>query len=108
MSDNDLLIPENSVQAMIDFLDANSDFGAIALHRNETPAEVTEPSHINAGPVLFRSPIFEQITYHNNDGCECQGMTNDVRKLDQKIGYLPNFQYDHIERTKRSDYGQSE
>ena len=104
MTDNDILMPKGSVQDMINFLNNNKDFGAIALHRNEVPTEVIEPSHINAGPVLFRSSIFEQITYHNNDGCECQGQSNDVRKLGSRIGYLPNYQYDHIDRTKRSDW----
>ena len=104
MTDNDILIPKDSLQDMINFLNNNKEFGAIALHRTETPKEITEISHINAGPVLFRSPAFEQITYHNNDGCECQGMSNDVRKLGHRIGYLPNWQYEHIDRTKRSDW----
>lgn len=103
MTDNDLLMPENSVLAMINFLDNNEDFGAISLHRNENPDTVKEEKHINAGPVLFRSNVFYKIKYHNNDGCECQGMTNDVRKLDSRIAYLPNFQYEHIENTRRND-----
>ena len=111
MTDNDLLMPPGSVQDMINFLDENSDFGAISLHRNKAPQELEEPKHINAGPVLFRSPVLGQITYHNNDGCECQGMTNDVRdiiidseaELGYRIGYLPNYQYGHIENTGRND-----
>ena len=108
MTDNDILLPRGSLQAMMDFLEDNPEFGAVGLHRNEVPAEVREDSHINAGPVLFVTSIFDQITYHNNDGCECQGMTNDVRALDKKIAYLPNVQYEHIERTKRPDYEQPE
>ena len=103
MTDNDLLMPESSVQAMINFMNDNSDFGAIALHRNETPNRTIEPNHINAGPVLFRSDIYDKITYHNNDGCECQGQCNDIRNLDYRIGYLGGYQYQHLENTRRSD-----
>ena len=105
-TDNDIILPLGSLQSLIDFLDTNSDFGAIALHRNMLPTEVREDPHVNAGPVLYRSEVYEQITYHNNDGCECQGMTNDVKDLDEhnRIGYLPGFQYDHVELTGRPDY----
>ena len=103
-TDNDLLLPKGSLQSMITFLDQNTDFGAISLHRNETPSETIEPNHINAGPVLFRSSIYDQITYHNLDGCECQGMTNDIRKLKHRIGYLGGYQYEHIENTRRPDH----
>ena len=102
-SDNDLLLPEGSLQAMIDFLESNTDYGAISLHRNIIPDYVMEDAHINAGPVLYRSSIMEQIAYHNNDGCECQGMTNDIRKLGYRIGYLNGFRYPHIEETRRND-----
>ena len=103
MTDNDLCLPAGSLQAMIDFMDANEDFGAIALHRHEVPTEVREEPHVNAGPVLFRSNIFYKIEYHNNDGCECQGMTNDIKKLDHRIGYLDGYKYEHIEETRRND-----
>ena len=107
MTDNDICLPEGSVQAMINFLNQNSDFGAIGLKRNGAPevpdTEAVEPPHISAGPVLFRSSIFEQITYHNNDGCECQGQSNDVRNLGSRIGFLGGWTYDHIDRTKRDD-----
>ena len=105
-TDNDIIFPANSIKAMITYLDENEDFGAIALHRSENPTEVIEPAHINAGPVLYRSEVYSQITYHNKNGCECQGMCNDIRDLNYRIGYLNGFQYGHIHRTKRSDYGQ--
>ena len=105
MTDNDIFFPAGSINKMIDFLNRNEDFGAIALHRSETPEEVTEPCHINAGPVMFKSEIYEQITYHNKAGCECQGFSDDIRKLNYRIGYLDGFQYNHVHRTKRSDYG---
>ena len=100
MTDNDIIVPEDSLKSMIEFLESNVDYGAISLHRTQNPDEVIEPSHINAGPVLFRSNVFEKIRYHNKDGCECQGQSNDVRNLGFRIGYLNGFQYDHIDRTK--------
>ena len=108
MSDNDIIFPDGSLQAMINFLDQHQDFGAISLNRNDAPqipeTEASEPTHINAGPVLFRSEVFEQIQYHNNDGCECQGMSNDVRRLGYRIGYLGSWKYDHIDQTRKGDY----
>ena len=102
-TDNDIILPCGSLQSMISFLNNNSDFGAISLHRNELPQTIMEPSHINAGPVLYKSFVYEQITYHNFDGCECQGMTNDIKTLGYRIGYLPGYQYDHIENTRRNN-----
>lgn len=107
MSDNDIILPRGSLQALIRFLDQHPDFGAISLHRREAEqlpeTEAAEPSHVNAGPVLFRTEVYNQITYHNNDGCECQGMSNDVRKLGYRIGYLGSWKYDHIDQTRRND-----
>ena len=101
MSDNDILFPEGSIKAMIEFLDRNEDYGAIALHRSENPQEVIDSAHINAGPVLYRTEVYKQITYHTNDGCECQGMCNDIRNLNYRIGYLNGYQYDHIHLSKK-------
>ena len=99
-TDNDLLLPDDSLNCMILFLRDNRSFGAIALHRNQTPTTVLEDDHINAGPVLYRSEVLEQITYHNNLGCECMGMSRDVREAGWRIGYLPNWRYSHIEDTR--------
>ena len=63
-TDNDIILPLGSLQSMIDFLDQNHEFGAIALHRNMLPTEVQEDKHVNAGPVLYRSSVYSQITYH--------------------------------------------
>ena len=104
-TDNDLLLPSGSLNCMILFLRDNKKFGAIALHRNQTPESVLEDQHINAGPVLYRSEVLEQINYHNDLGCECMGMSHDVRALGWRIGYLPNWRYGHIEDTRFS-YGE--
>ena len=107
MADNDIIFPQGSFHALINFLNNNKDFGAIALHRTQAPEvpedQATEPSHVNAGPVLYRSEIYKQITYHNNDGCECQGQSNDIRKLGHRIGYLGSWKYDHIDVTRKGD-----
>ena len=107
MTDNDIIFPDGSLQAMINFLDRHQDFAAISLHRNDAPqipeTEASEPGHVNAGPVLFRSEVYNQISYHNNDGCECQGMSNDVRRLGYRIGYLGQWKYDHIEHTRKNN-----
>ena len=103
MTDNDLIMPRDSVQAMVTFLDENEDFGAISLHRHQIFDHIFEDKHVNAGPVLFRSSALKEITYHNEAGCECQGMTDDVKAMNLRIGYLNGFQYGHIENTERGD-----
>ena len=103
-TDNDIIHPIGSIKAMIKFLEDNPSFGAIGLHRNMVPSKVLEDNHVNAGPVLYRSEVYSQISYHNRSGCECQGMTNDIKDLDYRIGYLDGWQYDHVEMTRRSDY----
>lgn len=109
VTDNDIFFEEKSIPAMITFLEENETFGAIALHRDKPCAEDNlEPPHVNAGPVMYRSSVYEQIKYHNNDGCECQGMSNDIRKLGYRIGYLKDGTYSHVFRTAREDYVKSE
>lgn len=107
MTNNDLIFPCGALQAMIDFLDQNSDFGAIGLEYNEAPlvpdTEATESTHINAGPTLWRNELFQKIEYHYNDGCECQGACNDLRKMGYRIGFLGSWHCDHIDDTIRED-----
>ena len=100
-SDNDIILNHGTLDVMIQFLEENEDFGAIGLQRGQAPNLTIEPNHVSAGPVLFRPEILRQIEYHNNDGCECLGMSNDVRNLGKRIGFLANVSYQHIETTNR-------
>ena len=107
MTDNDLILSDGILQAMINFLDQNSDFGAIGIEQGEAPlvpdTEATEPTHVDAGPVLWRSDLLQKVTYHFNDGCECQGACNDLRSLDYRIGFLGSWSCEHIEDTYKKD-----
>ena len=107
MTDNDICLPKDLVRSMIDFLDQNSDFGALGVQRGGAPqlpkTQAMESPHVNAGPVLFRREIFEKLTYHNNNGCECQGMSDDIRNMGLRIGFIGGFTYDHVDQTVRSD-----
>ena len=103
--DNDLVLPQDSLQKLVDFLNKNEDFGAIAISKLFTPTEpVDEAGHIDAAPVLFRLEVYEKIDYHNRNGCECMGMTKDIRNLGYKIGFLGGLKAKHILETSSEKY----
>ena len=107
MTDNDLILPHGSIQSMVKFLDQNPDFGAIGLEEKESPlipeTEATEPTHVDSGPTLWRNDLFQQIRYHHNDGCDCQGACNDLRKMGYRIGFIGSWHCNHIDDTVRED-----
>ena len=100
-TDNDIVLEKGSLLAMLDFMERNSDFGGIVISKHFRPVQVQEGRHVDASPALYRSSIYNQITYHNRDGCECMGIANDIRNLGYRIGFLDNFQCEHIMDTKR-------
>lgn len=107
MTDNDLVFPAGAFEAMLMWLEGHSDFGAIALSKHAHPddpqaTEVVEPTHVDAGPVMFRREVYEQVQYSNDGGlCECQAMCNTLRdKLGVRIGFLSGFKVLHIHETR--------
>ena len=121
MTDNDIIFYEKTLDLMLEFLDNNKDFGGIGLQRGAAPNELIEQEHISAGPVLYRSEDYKQISYiegHKDQvipaenpedpptvisaGCDCIRQSNNIRWLGKRIGYLPNLSYKHIKNTNRS------
>ena len=103
MSDNDIIFNPKSIDLMLDFLYNNEDFAGIALQRGSAPTELIEPDHISAGPVLYRSEYYKQISYYDEkEGCDCLRQARAIRKLGKRIGFLPNVTYQHIKNTLRS------
>lgn len=107
MTDNDLVFAEGDVEAMVDFLEEHHDFAAIAISKHGVPptpngeTEATEPDHVDAGPVLFRRSVYEQVQYSNDNGkCECGAMCDTLRNMGQRIGFLTNRAVHHIATTK--------
>ena len=101
-TDNDIVLPERSLIAMLDFMNRNTDFAGVAISKHYSPeASVEEAKHVDAGPVLWRSEVYNQMQYHTNDGCECMGMTKDVRALGYRIGFLGGFRCHHILDTRK-------
>ena len=100
-TDNDIVLPKGCLIAMLDFMERNPSFAGIAISKNFKPREeVVESGHVDAGPVLWRSSVYSQLEYHISDGCECLGMTKDVRHMGYRIGFLGGFRCHHIINTR--------
>ena len=55
---------------------------------------------VSAGPILYRSEIYKQISYHDvNEGCDCLRQATAIRNLGYRIGFLANVSYQHIQDT---------
>lgn len=106
MTDNDLVLPDDAVERMTNFLDKQSDFGAVALSKKHIPdtalGEVEVLGHIDAGPVMWRKEVFDKITYQFRGSCECMASCEDIRALGYEIGFLTGTYAKHIVDT-RSD-----
>lgn len=127
MTDNDLVFGDGDFEAMISFLEAHQDFGAIAISKHGDPdpsqaQEVVEPGHVDAGPVMFRrttltepylyqdpehpdaEPTEERFTYDNKHGlCECGAMTKRItEEMGLRIGFLTGRAVKHIGNTMLS------
>ena len=102
-TDNDIVLPKGCLIGMLDFMERNPSFGGIAISKHYSPQNaVDEPGHVDAGPVLWRSEAYNKVKYHTNDGCECAGMTKDIRRLDYRIGFLGGFRCHHIINTRKN------
>ena len=104
MSDNDIILNKGTLDVMLKFLEDNEDFAGIGLQRGEAPAgeptEAIEPEHVSAGPILYRSEIYKQISYYSeSDGCDCLRQGTAIRNLGHRIGFLCGVSYQHIQDT---------
>lgn len=94
MLDDEILLPEESLKRMADFLDEHSDFGAIGLCKHRSLNFASDEGFLNAfhvdmSCVLFRKGVLEAITFadtHNAQklgrerlagGCECANACHD-------------------------------
>lgn len=109
MTDNDLILNPGSIDVMFEFLINNEDFAGIGLQRGLAPpgepTEAIEPDHISAGPILYKSKYYKQISYYDEQqGCDCIRQARAIRKLGKRIGFLCGVTYQHINNTIWSDY----
>lgn len=104
MMDNDLVLQKGSLTKLRNFLEQNSDFGAIAISKSFTVKEpFDEAKHIDSAPLLFRSAIFREIRYRNDPYCECQHITQDLREENHRIAFLGGLKCQHIIETRISE-----
>ena len=101
-TDNDIVLEKGSLLAMISFMDQNASFGGIVISKHMRPNQVIEGRHVDASPALYRREVYDRLTYHTNDGCECMGVANDIRGMGYKIGFLGGFKCYHILDTQRA------
>lgn len=108
MTDNDIILNPGTLDLMVRFLENNTDFAGIGLQRGSapagTPAQVIEPEHISAGPILYKPEIYKQISYlEGGEGCDCLRQGRQIRELGHRIGFLCGVTYQHIQNTERTD-----
>ena len=114
MLDNDVVLPDNALHLMVQFLRHHEDFAAIALAkytyaRSEPvmPLDAEEPGHVDMSCVLFRTDALLALTFGypgqdpgNRQGCECLKACQDIRDKGQRIGFLKGVAAKHIYDTE--------
>ena len=108
MMDNDIILHPGTLDLMLVFLQNNPDFGGVSLQRGAAPegepTEAIEPDHVSAGPILYRSSDYQQISYMDqSEGCDCLRQARALRALGQRVGFLCGVTYSHIKNTRRQD-----
>ena len=94
--DNDIVLPDNAIVNLIQFLENNPDFAAIGISKQFKPVSVSEEPHIDAAPLLFRPHIYDQLTYRHDQYCECLDMTRDLRNMNHRIGFIGGLKCQHL------------
>ena len=110
MTDNDIVFQPGDFEAMILWLEHNPDFGMIGISKHGDPApsepnSVVEPTHVDAGPCMFRRDVFEKFEYSNDiptgTTCECAAMCYTLRNdLGVRCGFLTGRFVRHIQNTR--------
>jgi len=113
MLDNDIVLPPEALERMIEFLKTHSNYGAIALCKHpqlnfKTEKDFLQAEHVDMSCVLFRKMVLDQITFvdHRNAGkigrkqlagqCECANCCFDMRQMGWEIGFLPYVYVQHL------------
>ncbi len=123
MLDNDIILPEGGLDAMMKFLDSHEDFAAIALRKGQAfeseepsdPPMAEEPEHINMSCVLFRTAELKSLTFgypggadfQRRSGCECIKACQDIRAIGKRIGFIQGIAAGHIYDTEMHSLTQS-
>lgn len=85
---SDVLFETNGdIQELIDYLEANQDYAAVAYDtRNRSEGELV---YVDIACMLVRNNVMQKIRFHGeNFNCTCNQLRDDVQKLGYKIGYL--------------------
>ena len=116
MHDNDIILPDGILDRMIDFLQQNANFGAVAVSKKHVPdpaiGKVEVVGHVDAGPVMWRTALLHQITYRGYTEdcpqCECLGYCEDLRAMGYEVGFLTGVIAEHIDMTEFGTAAQSD
>lgn len=104
MHDNDIILPDGILERMIKFLENNEMFGAIAVSKKHVPdtelGDVEVVQHVDAGPVMWRRELLEQITYQYRGFCECFAYCEDLRAMGKEVGFLTGVVAQHVNDTR--------
>lgn len=103
MMDNDIILAKESIKRMVEFLEKNENYAAIAISKHQVPEgpnEVTIQPHIDSAPVLWRLEDLQKITFEYRTQCECMAACEDIRNMGKEIGFLNGIRATHIVNTR--------
>jgi hypothetical protein len=114
MLDNDVVLPEGALGAMMRFLDTQADFVAIALQKGHLESgglsnslQADEPMHVDMSCVLFRTEDLLRLTFRypgdqreRRQGCECLQACQEIRGRGKRIGFLKGITAQHLDYTE--------
>jgi hypothetical protein len=95
--DSDVVFTSNhDVEDMIRFLDTNPKVGVVGLNTKDIELKTLAASHVSMACLLFRKEILLNYEFHNGKyqrDCNCQMLTNDLRKIPHPDGGFWEIQY---------------
>lgn len=106
--DSDVVFTSNhDVEDMVKFLDENPRVAVVGLNTKNMNIGNPHSHHVSMACLLFRKEILQTYSFHNGKydrDCNCQMLTNDIRKIPHpdgqfwEIRYLDNRRLYEVER----------
>ena len=95
--DSDVVLTSNhDAEDMVKFLDSNPNVAVVGLNTKSMTVRKLAAHHVSMACLLFRKEILDGYTFHNgkyNRDCNCQMLTNEIRKIVHPDGGFWEIQY---------------
>jgi len=80
---------DTDIEDMINFLQFNRDFGAVAINtRKKEIRLLVDNTHTDIACMVIRRSILEKITFHNEKHCNCRCVCGYIRSNGLSVGYI--------------------